>query len=102
MNLRVLKILPNSQNNTYQVIVEIERVQHQFMMTVETERLDNQLIQIIQGDDKFHALFQWHRELAQKVYELVAQVYNQEHLDFPIILGKFDTAQSQKFFEVGR
>jgi hypothetical protein len=102
VNLRVLNILPNPQNNTCQVMVEIERVQHQFTMTVETDHLGNQPIQIIQGDDKFHALFQWHRELAQKVYELVAQVYNQKHLDFPMILGNFDTSQSQKLFEVRR
>ena len=39
---------------------------------------------------KNHALFQWHQKLAQKVYELVAQVYNQEPLDFPIILSEKD------------
>ncbi len=79
MNLQVLKILPNPQNNTFQVMVQIEEVQKQFTMTVETDNLSNHPFQIIQGDGKFHALFQWDRELAQKIYELVAQIYNQKH-----------------------
>ncbi|MEA5536820.1 hypothetical protein [Crocosphaera sp. XPORK-15E] len=62
------------------------QTQHQFTMTVETDNLCNQPLQIIQGDDKFHSLFQWNRELAQKIYELVAQVYNQHPLNFPISL----------------
>lgn len=102
MKLRLLNILPNPHNNTCQVIVEAERVKYQFTMTVETDYINNQPLQIIQGDDKFHSLFQWQRELAQKVYELVAQVYNQKTLDFPIILGEFAPSQSQKLFEVGR
>ncbi len=101
MNLQVLKI-SRKQNNNFQVVVEMGQTQHQFIMTVETDRINNQPLQIIQGDDKFHSLFLWHRELAQKIYELVHQVYHQEHLDFPIILDEFDTSQSQKLFEVGR
>jgi hypothetical protein len=88
MNLQVLKILPLQQNNTFQVVI-IGLTQHQFTMTVETDYINNQPLQIIQGDDHFHTFFQWHRELAEKVYELVYQVYNQEELDFPISLGEF-------------
>lgn len=93
MNLQVLKILPTRQNNTFQIVVEMEQTQHQFTMTVETDHINNQPLQIIQGDDKFHSLFQWHRELAQKIYELVAQVYNQYAPNFPVSLGEFDSVQ---------
>jgi hypothetical protein len=93
MNLQVKKICPFLNKNTFQVMVEMGQTQHQFTMTVETDNLFNQPLQIIQGDDKFHSLFQWNRELAQRIYELVYQVYNQEELNFPISLGKFDEVQ---------
>lgn len=86
MNVRVLKILFNSENNTFQVIVEINQIQHNFNLNIETDLLNNQPLQIIQGDEKFHELFQWNRELGQKIYEMVSQVYKQENLDLPINL----------------
>jgi formyltetrahydrofolate synthetase len=102
MKLQVLKILPILNNNTFQVVIEIGTKQHQFTMTVETDNLCNQVLQIIQGDDKFRTFFQWHRELAEKIYELVATIYNQEPLDFPVSLGEFDIEQPQNLSELLR
>jgi len=86
MNVRVLKIVSNPENNTFQVIVEINQIQHNFNLNIETDLLNNQPLQIIQGDEKFQELFQWNRELGQKIYEMVSQVYKQENLDLPINL----------------
>ncbi len=89
MNLQVLKILPIKHSDTFQVLITGLTPQ-KFTMTVETDYINNQPLQIIQGDDHFHTFFECHRELAQKVYELVYKVHNQEELNFPINLGDFD------------
>jgi hypothetical protein len=86
MNVIVLKIVFNPENNNFQVIVEINQIQHNFNLNIETDLLNNQPLQIIQGDEKFQELFQWNRELGQKIYEMVSQVYKQENLDLPINL----------------
>jgi hypothetical protein len=86
MNVRVLKIVFNPENSDFQVIVEINQIQHNFNLNIETDLLNNQPLQIIQGDEKFQELFQWNRELGQKIYEMVSQVYKQENLDLPINL----------------
>ena len=88
MNLQVLNISPIKHSHTFQVVI-IGLTQQKFTMTVETDYINNQPLQIIQGDDHFHTFFQWHRELAEKVYALVHQVSNQQKLDFPISLGEF-------------
>lgn len=90
MNVRVLKIVFNPENNTFQVIVDINQIQHNFNLNIETDLLNNQPLQIIQGDEKFQELFQWNRELGQKIYEMVSQVYKQENLDLPINLDDLE------------
>jgi hypothetical protein len=90
MNVRVLKIMFNLENTNFQVIVEINQIQHNFNLNIETDLLNNQPLQIIQGDEKFQELFRWNRELGQKIYEMVAQVYKQENLDLPINLDDLE------------
>lgn len=80
----------NPENNTFQVIVDINQIQHNFNLNIETDLLNNQPLQIIQGDEKFQELFQWNRELGQKIYEMVSQVYKQENLDLPINLDDLE------------
>ena len=93
MNLQVLEIRPSSHNKSCQVRVKINQVEHQLTMRVETELLNHQPLQIIQGDENFHRLFQRHRELAQKIYALVSKIDNQENFDFPVNLNDFDLKQ---------
>lgn len=54
MNLQILKISPILNHKIFEVMVKIDQAKHQFTMTVETEKLGNQSLQIIQGDDRFH------------------------------------------------
>lgn len=90
MKLQVLSILPRKPNNTFQVVIKMDQEQHQFTMAVETDKLCNQPLHIVQGDNQFHSLFQWNRELAQTIYELVNNVYCQENINFPVSLGDFN------------
>lgn len=89
MNLQVLKVSPLKQDNFFQVIVKIGKKTAQFRMEVETEQLFNQTLNTIKGDPNFHSLFENNRDLAQKVYNLVAQVYQRESINFPVNLGDF-------------
>ncbi len=89
MNLQVLKISPIKQDNFFQVIVKLGEKKAKFTMEVETEELFNQSLNTIKGDANFHYLFEYNRDLAQKIYNLVAQVYQQESINFPVNLGEF-------------
>ncbi len=89
MNLQVLKISPIKQDNFFQVIVKLGEKMAKLTMEVETEELFNQTLNTIKGDANFHSLFEYNRDLAQKVYNLVAQVYQQESINFPVNLGEF-------------
>lgn len=89
MNLQVLKISPIKQDNFFQIIIKVGEKIAKFTMEVETEELFNQTLNIIKGDANFHSLFEYNRDLAQKIYNLVAQVYQQESINFPVNLGEF-------------
>ena len=97
MNITVLSIEPASELGTFNMIVLLDREQHQFTMTAEIAKVSGQTIPLIKGDRHFCKTFRWNQEASVKLYKLLSQFNRGDCLEFPIYLGDFEFIEVERF-----
>jgi formyltetrahydrofolate synthetase len=93
MNVEVLSIEPAKDKGIFNVVVSVENERHQFTMKGETEIIANKELHAISGDKDFCELFKFNQHLAQKMYKLIAKVYNNEAVELPVLIGELYPAK---------
>jgi hypothetical protein len=89
MNVKVLSINPAKEIRTFDVVVLIGVEQHQFTMTVETDIIAHQEIQVTNGDEHFLKTFKFNQRVALGISKLVSKVYNGQAVELPADIGEF-------------
>ncbi|MUG99723.1 hypothetical protein F7734_48560 [Scytonema sp. UIC 10036] len=92
MNVKVLSIEPTQEFKTFYVTVVIGEDICQFTMTVETDTIANQNIQILNSDENFLKTFQFNQKLAADISNLVFLVYNHQPIKLPVDMGELSSA----------
>jgi len=95
--IKLISIDKTSNPRLYKIIVLIEGLPHQFMITVESVTVANQKIQVTNGDDNFSQIFKFNQIIASNICKIVNKFHNHENINLPIkielSLGKMSTLQ---------
>jgi len=97
MNIKVLSIEPARELGTFNMIVLLDREQHQFTMTIEIAQASGQTFPLIKGDRHFCKTFRWNQEASVKLYKLLSQFNQGEFIEFPINIGDFEFIERERF-----
>jgi hypothetical protein len=92
MKVEVLSIT-TTDNKVFNVLVRLDTDEYQFMITVEIDRILNQDLQVIQGDEDFLNLFQFNRKVTEHLYKLVSKIYTSQIIRFPVVIEDLDPGE---------
>ena len=97
MNVKVLSIKPSRNSENFQVtayIIGTER--HEFTMTVETDTIAGEKINLIKGDKNFCHIFRFNQNVAIALYELVSKVNRGQSVELPAEIGNFAALEIER------
>ncbi|MFB2920042.1 hypothetical protein [Aerosakkonema funiforme] len=89
MNVRVMLIEPSTNPKAFNVVVLIGKSDYTFTITVETDKIAEQEIQITNGDDFFCQTFQFNQIVGVEICKLVSKIYNHQVVKLPVDVGEF-------------
>lgn len=95
MNVKVLSI-ERRDSEKFQATACIGTEQHEFTMTVETDTIAGEKINLIKGDKHFCHIFRFNQNIAVALYELVSKVNRGQSVKLPAEIGNFTALEIER------
>lgn len=95
MNVKVLSIERRDSEN-FQVTACIGTERHQFTMTVETDTIAGQKINLIKADKHFCQIFKFNQDVAIALYELISKFNRGQSVELPAEIGNLATQEIER------